>query len=56
MEKIMPYCRITVEKYVFEKIEKIINPIYVQKVSEQMSIFEEKRTKIFNTRKVKELF
>ena len=28
MEKIMPYCRISVEKYTFDKIEKILMPIY----------------------------
>lgn len=39
MEKIMPYCRITVEKFIFDKIEHIIYPVYHQKVSEQMAIF-----------------
>jgi hypothetical protein len=29
----MPYCRITVEKYIFDKIENIIYPIYNYKVS-----------------------
>ena len=51
----MPYCRITVEKFVFDKIENIIFPIYNQKVSEQMTIFEEKREKIFSTRKVQDI-
>ena len=55
MEKVMPYCRITVEKFVFDKIENIIFPIYNQKVSEQMTIFEEKREKIFSTRKVQDI-
>lgn len=55
MEKVMPYCRITVEKYIFDKIENIIYPIYHQKVSEQMAIFEEKREKIFAVRKLKDV-
>lgn len=56
MEKVMPYCRITVEKFIFDKIENIIYPIYNHKVSEQLTIFEEKRNKIFNTRRLKDLF
>jgi hypothetical protein len=55
MEKVMPYCRITVEKFVFDRIEGIIFPIYCQKVGEQMAIFEEKRVKIFGTRKVRNI-
>lgn len=28
MEKIMPYCRVSVEKYVCEKLIPIIYPVY----------------------------
>lgn len=40
MEKIMPYCRISVERYVFDRIESIITPIYSHRASEQNAIFE----------------
>lgn len=53
MEKIMPYCRISVEKYVFDKIETIINSIYKFKASESTTIFEEKRNKIFTQKRLK---
>ena len=49
MEKVMPYCRISVEKYVFSQVENIIIPIYHYSSSEISNIFEEKRKKIFNT-------
>ena len=55
MEKVMPYCRITVEKYVFDRIEKVIYPIYKQNVNEQMEIYLEKKEKIFSTRRVKDI-
>ena len=28
MEKVMPYCRVSVEKYVFSQVENIIGPVY----------------------------
>ncbi len=49
MEKVMPYCRISVEKYVFSQVENIIIPIYHYSSSEISNIFEEKRKKIFST-------
>jgi len=35
----MPYCRISVEKYVFDKIENVIVPIYSHKNSLENTIF-----------------
>lgn len=35
MEKVMPYCRVSVEKYVCEKLHGTIYPIYRQKTQEQ---------------------
>ena len=55
MERIMPYCRISVEKYTFDKIEKIITPIYSQKNSLQNTVFVEKRNKLLSQKKLKEL-
>lgn len=56
MEKIMPYCRISVERYIFDRIDSIINPIYSHKTSEENAIFEEKRAKIFTHKKLKDIF
>jgi hypothetical protein len=56
MEKIMPYCRISVEKYLFDKIDNIITPIYHHRASEQTTIFEEKRERIFAMKKLKDIF
>ena len=55
MEKIMPYCRISVEKYTFDKIEKILASIYSQKNSLDNVIFQEKRAKILSQKKLKEI-
>lgn len=46
----MPYCRVSVEKYVFAQIDHLIIPIYNLSFSEVDNIFEEKRKKIFNTK------
>lgn len=50
MEKVMPYCRVSVEKYVFTQVENIIVPVYHCAWSEVDNIFEEKRKKIFATK------
>lgn len=46
MEQIMPYCRISVEKYVFEKIHKTLFSLYLFKNQEIETRFEEKVIKI----------
>jgi hypothetical protein len=56
MEKIMPYCRISVERYIFDRIDAVINPIYSHKASEENAIFEEKRARIFSQKKLKDIF
>lgn len=39
MEKVMPYCRVSVEKYVFTQVEGIILPVYHCAWSEMDSTF-----------------
>ena len=39
MEKIMPYCRISVERYIFDRIQPVIAPIYSHKTAEENAIF-----------------
>ena len=51
----MPYCRISVEKYTFDRIEKILASIYSQKNSLDNVIFQEKRAKILSQKKLKEI-
>lgn len=46
----MPYCRVSVEKYVFTQVEAIIQPAYHFAWSEMDNTFEEKRKKIFSTK------
>lgn len=52
----MPYCRVSVEKYIFSQIDNIINPIYHFAYSEIDNIFEEKRKKIFSTKSLESIF
>ena len=56
MEKVMPYCRVSVEKYVFTQVESIIVPVYHFAWSEVDNIFEEKRKKIFATKPLTLIF
>lgn len=56
MEKIMPYCRISVERYIFDRIQPVIAPIYSHKTAEENAIFEEKRARIFSLKKLREIF
>lgn len=49
MEKVMPYCRVSVEKFVFAQVENIVIPVYHLAFSEVDSVVEEKRKKIFGT-------
>lgn len=49
MEQIMPYCRISVEKYVFEKVHETIAKIYDAKNQAIVSDFISKKHKILNT-------
>ncbi len=46
----MPYCRVSVEKYIFSQIDTIIIPIYHLAFSEVDNIFDEKRKKIFSSK------
>jgi L-amino acid N-acyltransferase YncA len=56
MEKIMPYCRISVERYIFDRIQPAIVPIYSHKTAEENAIFEEKRARIFSQKRLREIF
>jgi hypothetical protein len=56
MEKIMPYCRISVERYIFDRIQPVIAPIYSHKTAEENAIFQEKRARIFSQKKLREIF
>lgn len=49
MEQIMPYCRISVEKYVFEKTHATLFGIYQAKNQAEDAIFQEKLKAIFST-------
>lgn len=49
MEQIMPYCRISVEKYVFEKIYVTITAIYQVKNETVVKNYVVKKGKILNT-------
>ena len=50
MEKVMPYCRVSVETYVFGQVENILVPVYHYKWSEVDNIFKEKRKIIFSNK------
>ena len=49
MQQIMPYCRISVEKYVFEKIHPTLFAIYQTKNAADNKIFDKKIGAIFDT-------
>lgn len=52
MEKIMPYCRVSVEKYVCERAIPIIYPVYQEHSRVKDEEFTLKRSAILNTRTV----
>lgn len=56
MEKVMPYCRVSVEKYIFSQVEAIVLPVYQFSWSEVDSVVGEKRQKIFNTMSLSQIF
>ena len=49
MQQIMPYCRISVEKYLFEKIYTTLAAIYQSKNEAIVKTYLTKRTKILTT-------
>jgi hypothetical protein len=56
MEKVMPYCRVSVEKFVFNQVENIVAPLYHFAWSEVDNILEEKRKKIFANNSLTAIF
>ncbi|KRX10706.1 hypothetical protein PPERSA_08701 [Pseudocohnilembus persalinus] len=55
-KQIMPYCKISVEKYVFSKIENTLMALYIQKNNENQKKFNTKRQKILNKLSIKQIF
>lgn len=48
MQQIMPYCRISVEKYVFEKINATLYAVYENKNENIVKLYLQKKNKIIN--------
>lgn len=53
---ILPYFKISVEKYVFDKVEPLVKDIYQEKAGSIERNFLEKREKIIKTLTIKEIF
>lgn len=45
----MPYCRISVEKYVFEKINATLYAVYENKNENTVKLYLQKKNKIIST-------
>lgn len=56
MEKVMPYCRVSVEKYVCEKLNDTIYPIYSARRAKMEAEFRAKRERILEEWSVKDIY
>lgn len=52
----MPFFRISIEKYVFDKTEPLLKTIYIKKYQDTTKVFAEKRRRIVSSMTAKQIF